>query len=780
MLADVLEGMRGRLVEELTRRLALSEPPSRSLTARRARLDRQVGQVIEALRRGGPDDATALVVEDPERELEEHEMVERFLLEQVAKAGSATCETDGVIARWRCEADRRCLREQTRRLGMLLDGVDEATAILAPDARILYTNRRASQTLRKLASVPRGAIVGRTPGELGLPFERLVGRPVTDLAGLGRAHASFALAVPGRANETQFDAFYQPDGSVSAVGLVVRDVFSRRNAQLRVDLLTKLGALVGVLDYDEVAGGLAGVPVPELADWCAFSVVEDERIRRTYLAFRDPSKDILGDAILKAAPPWVRHPLWQEMLTSGCQLLSEVSDDLLRKISGTEERYRLLSQLGVRSLMVVPLVTRAQVTGIMSLAYTTESGRRYGGPDTALAKELAIHAAHALENARLMRDLKASEARFRVALAGARTVVFEQDAKLRYTWYYNPLAHNGYAGKTPEEALTSDDASVLRTRKRRVLDQGEGLRDEVDLTLANNERRHYREAIEPMRDQTGKVVGIIGAATDITEQQAMKQQLSEDVSFRERMMSVLSHDLRNPLTTITVSGDLILRRADLPAPDRDQLVRIRRAADRMREMIETFLDFTRLRFGAFPMAFAPADLAEIARTVVDEARLVRPDPIIELRASGPTRGEWDSARLSQAIANLVGNALAYREPGTPVHLDVEGSDADVVVKVNNRGTPIPADLMAVIFEPFRRGGPQDRSPHGLGLGLHIVQQIALAHGGEIRVESNDQDGTTFTMRLPRARLPASPSPSPTGARRAHAGETEGAPAPSPG
>ncbi len=79
--------------------------------------------------------------------------------------------------------------------------------------------------------------------------------------------------------------------------------------------------------------------------------------------------------------------------------------------------------------------------------------------------------------------------------------------------------------------------------------------------------------------------------------------------------------------------------------------------------------------------------------------------------------------------------------------------------MNNRGAPIPPAFMAVIFEPFRRDVPQDRSPHGLGLGLYIVQQIVLAHRGEIHVESNAEDGTTFTMRLPVAAAGAEKSAS---------------------
>ena len=105
--------------------------------------------------------------------------------------------------------------------------------------------------------------------------------------------------------------------------------------------------------------------------------------------------------------------------------------------------------------------------------------------------------------------------------------------------------------------------------------------------------------------------------------------------------------------------------------------------------------------------------------------------------------------MSQTITNLVGNAIAYGERGAPVDIAIEGDGRDVELKVHNHGPPIPAELMPVLFEPFRRGVPEDRSPRGLGLGLYIVQQIVLAHDGSIGVDSTAQDGTTFTLHLPR-------------------------------
>ena len=305
-------------------------------------------------------------------------------------------------------------------------------------------------------------------------------------------------------------------------------------------------------------------------------------------------------------------------------------------------------------------------------------------------------------------------------------------------------------GKTHEESLPCDEAATLTRLKRRVLDDGETVSEEMDRTLGGDEHRHFRETMAPLRDHTGRIIGVIGASTDITEQQRTQQQLTEAIGFRERMMGILGHDLRSPIGTITLASDLLLHRDDVPPAAREHMLRIRRSADRMKEMIDTLLDFTRLRFlGQVPISPVPADLADISRTTVDEMRVVWPDRPIDLEVHGDAHGEWDPARMSQTISNLVGNAIAHGDRETPVRVCVDGDGPDVELKVHNDGEPIPTELMPVLFEPFHRSALPDRSPQGLGLGLYIVEQIVHAHDGSIGVESTAEAGTTFTVRLPR-------------------------------
>jgi sigma-B regulation protein RsbU (phosphoserine phosphatase) len=222
-------------------------------------------------------------------------------------------------------------------------------------------------------------------------------------------------------------------------------------------------------------------------------------------------------------------------------------------------------------------------------------------------------------------------------------------------------------------------------------------------------------------------------------------------------MGVLSHDLGNPLAAIAMSADLLRHRGDLPESGREQACRIRRSAGRMAEMISTLLDFTRIRSrSGLAVTPVPADLAAIARDAVEEARVAWPEQPVEVEVRGDARGEWDPARMLQAVSNLVSNAVHYGDRGTPVKISIDGGESRMTLSVHNVGPPIAEELLPVLFEPFRRAGLEDRSPQGLGLGLYIVEQIVLAHGGTIDVASTAENGTTFTVHLPR-KGPARPA-----------------------
>jgi PAS domain S-box-containing protein len=321
---------------------------------------------------------------------------------------------------------------------------------------------------------------------------------------------------------------------------------------------------------------------------------------------------------------------------------------------------------------------------------------------------------------------------------------------------YNP--HPGFPadyviGKTNDELLTPDEAARVNALDRAVLERGERVREEVRVTPPRGDTLHLLVSQEPLRDAAGAIIGLTGAATDITEQKRAQEELSQALAFRERMMGILGHDLRNPLGAVRVLASLLLRREDLPDKARSSVLEIERAGKRMLEMIGTLLDFTEGRFtGRLRIAPVPTDIHETCRGVIDELLAAEPDRTIELHLEGDGWGMWDPARMAQVVSNLVANALKHGATHGPVRVSIAGEDEEVVLKVANQGPAIAPALMALLFEAFCRGSVLRDASHarGLGLGLYIARQIVNAHGGAITVESTDARGTTFTVRLPRA------------------------------
>jgi len=238
-------------------------------------------------------------------------------------------------------------------------------------------------------------------------------------------------------------------------------------------------------------------------------------------------------------------------------------------------------------------------------------------------------------------------------------------------------------------------------------------------------------------------------AARLSAENAVLAERERTTEFQEKFLAVLGHDLRNPLSSIRLGVRLLQR---LP-PDQHAatLERVDSSAARMQRMIDQILDLTRSRIGGgITVEHKPVNLAKLVADVVAETSRAHGDKSVTLNAEGEVDGRWDPDRLAQVVSNLVGNALAYGDDGS-VKVDVVGSEDHVRLIVKNGGPPIPEALERVLFDPFRRGERDSKAGHtaGLGLGLFITHAIVVAHGGTIDVNSNDTDGTTFTVQLPR-------------------------------
>ena len=249
----------------------------------------------------------------------------------------------------------------------------------------------------------------------------------------------------------------------------------------------------------------------------------------------------------------------------------------------------------------------------------------------------------------------------------------------------------------------------------------------------------------------------VGAALltrrDFVELRAHQAQQERLAEYQQRLIGMTSHDLRSPLTAVLVSSGHLVRSGELSESARNTARRILRASSRAVAVASTMQDYTHARLGSgVPIEPRPSRLPDVVERVTDELRAGHPDARIEVTTAGDLSGIFDPDRLAQAVSNLVTNAFRYGDTSRPVRVTARALPGDrLEVEVHNEGGPIPEKEQSTIFEPFQRGshGQAQGKERGLGLGLYIVQEIARAHGGTVRVESREGEGTRFTLQIPR-------------------------------
>ena len=239
---------------------------------------------------------------------------------------------------------------------------------------------------------------------------------------------------------------------------------------------------------------------------------------------------------------------------------------------------------------------------------------------------------------------------------------------------------------------------------------------------------------------------------------------------RDMFLAVLGHDLRTPLQAISVTGRLLLKPDLSQAARHTAAMRIERCSTAMGLLISDLLEFTRTRLGSgIPLARTACDLGPICATALETVRAGNPEQRFEEHLSGNLVSSADAPRLHQVLLNLLSNAVQHGDRDKPISLTALGTEDGVELRVANFGRPIAQDALQKIFEPLvRAASPEadasEQSKSSLGLGLFIVREIVVGHGGSVTVQSSPEAGTVFTVRLPLACESSAATPSSPQAR----------------
>lgn len=363
--------------------------------------------------------------------------------------------------------------------------------------------------------------------------------------------------------------------------------------------------------------------------------------------------------------------------------------------------------------------------------------------------------------------LRESEGRFRQLTEAMPQIVWTAgpDGAVRYhnaRWYeltgLDPRAGDpGWLA-----AVHEDDGKKVAAAWRRSVETGAPYEVVQRFRRRDGQYRWHLSRGVPVRGPDGAIVKWLGTATDIDDGKRAEDALREADRRKDEFLSMLAHELRNPLAPIRLALEL------LRGPDPARLARARevigRQVEHLTRLVDDLLEVSRITRGKIRLEVRELDVADVVARALETARPLLESKRHELKLSlpeGPLPLRADPVRLAQVLSNLLNNAAKYTPPNGRIEVAAERHEGQVLLRVRDSGVGIPGPMLERVFDLFVQADRSlDRSDGGLGIGLTLARRLVEMHGGTIRAESEGPGaGSEFVVRLPvRSDAAAAPGP----------------------
>lgn len=651
---------------------------------------------------------------------------------------------------------------------ILIENSSDAIALLTAEAVFLYV----SPPVQKMLGFTPEELVGRNGFELVPPMQLAF---TIEQFGQVRNAPDLTIVVEHQ--------FLHKDGSIKwlessltnllhdpAVQAIVsnfRDISERKQIEERQRLLNVTSEMfLSSLDHTVTLKEIAELLVPSLADYCRIAILDEKQqikditvnhivpeklafVQKLYDQYKDRASTTYG---------------LQRLLQSGkAELITTVSQSVLDTVQDNPVMLNMIQILELKSYMGVPLIARGRIIGAMTFS-SVQPYRHYTQDDLLFAQELLRCIALVLDNARLYREaqeeiaertlaeekLRQSEELYRLVVEHTTDLITLLDIQ-GTVLYISPSCESllGYKademiGKTASEFEHPDDLPQIEREFSRMI-QGEIAT--VPSYRAKHKDGHwvtFSATGSATYDEQGQPSLIVTTSHDVTQQIELERR-------KDEFISIASHELRTPVTSIKGFTQILQRRLQRLG-DEDTLRYLSimdKQLNKLTALINDLLDLSKIQAGKLTFQAEHFDLAALVQEIVEMIQQTTQSHHLMLENHREVQIVGDRDRLGQVLINLLTNAVKYSPHADKVIIRIFNDEAQAQVSVQDFGIGIQTTEHEKIFERFYQApAPLEQTYPGLGMGLYISNEIVTRHSGQIWVESRKGTGSTFYMMVP--------------------------------
>jgi PAS domain S-box-containing protein len=559
------------------------------------------------------------------------------------------------------------------------------------------------------------------------------------------------------------------DNAIQAIVNTFRDITEKKQREERQQLLAQISSqLTKPINEEVTLQEVSNLLVPDFADYCRIALIDEQNnVQNIAVSHANPKKVGIAKQLYYEYinRPENTHGIRRIIESGNEESLLRIDEKLLKKMHTNSKVMEIVTKIGLKSYIGLPLKTNGKTIGAVTFSSTRED-RIYTPSDIEFFKEIARRIALFLTNLELYRkmqrevsfrkkvekDLKKSEKRFRAIIENSSDafrltnkfgeIIYASSSTKKLLGY----SLKEYTSRTVFELLHPDDREkYLAVFNYALLHP----RKPVSLTYRirhKNGSWKWMEGVGVNMLDDPDVAAVVSNFRDVTDKKQLEMQ-------KDEFLSIASHELKTPATSLKAFAQVVQKRLEQKKETESALLvkKMNSQIDKLINLISDLLDITRLEAKKMKFNFTRFNIGEVIKETVQEVQLTSTQHTIIIKNNIRALIYADKERIEQVLVNLLTNAIKYSPNADKVVVKVKNNKDNVSISVQDFGIGIQKEQQKNLFDRYYRGEDDvQRKFPGLGLGLYISAEIVKNHKGKIHVDSEVNKSTTFTLVLPKS------------------------------